>query len=858
MGACVNFKSWAARVVLVALLASVGVHPATCLQESGSSSSEWKGPSGTIARIEFAGLRRVRDAALRSHLTSRAGQLLDPKPIEEDVRALDRLGWFDWVHAEVELLAVQPTDEQAVAERLQLPLLRLVFRVQERPLLAGISFRGSRVLPREQIGALLTAHGIAFKVAAPVEPYKLQLAAKIIESELADRGFPRAQVNIRVEPVPTAAVRASLEIRDGPEIRVADVSFIGNHANSNEDLRHQMKRVAPHALLAGLRGKNTYTPARLEKDLRRLADYYRNHGYPEARFGTPEVRVEETIVRRWWPWPGRVTAICFHISVPVTEGTLYTLESVEIQNDLPGATPKQTDAAQAALQHLKTGEGFSQRALEQARDALARLHALRPSKKDSLAPEVEVTPQFDRARGVAQVAFHIREARPYTVRWIEFAGHRRFSDRYYRRRVLLKEGDVFNPEKLELGLTQLASTGFIRPVRPQDIHVLFDEDRRTADVAIRFEEIGRQRFSLVGGQAVATGNTLGIAYNVFDLLGGEELLTGYLEGGPESLQIAVSLAKEAVFGTRASLGLSVYRNIIRPSIPGTTGRGPLFTSRTTGLGVNWNYPLSTRDTLGAGFQLSRSVTQYSLDLPPELAGRVDPQLRVGRENRAANLNWAREENHQRIASSVSYSGGWLGGDLNLLQSSLEYTRLARDPFSHGRNAWAFRGYLAGVASHRGALPLESRLFAGDEFVRGFRPGELGPYAVIQTENAGGTATYHAQSPGANLVGGINAEYRIPLLPRTETAAFFDAGSGWLVLPWTGPGRPSLLDGTDGLLRASTGLEFRFEVPGVKQTVRIHYAYNLLRLAQAIALPDGALFRAPDRRGALGWGLGTLF
>ena len=42
------------------------------------------------------------------------------------------------------------------------------------------------------------------------------------------------------------------------------------------------------------------------------------------------------------------------------------------------------------------------------------------------------------------------------------------------------------------------------------------------------------------------------------------------------------------------------------------------------------------------------------------------------------------------------------------------------------------------------------------------------------------------------------------------------------------------------------------------TVRFHYAINPLRLGRTILLPGGTRFRPPDRRGAWGWALGSLF
>src|SRR3989442_756634 len=73
-----------------------------------------------ILRIEFTGMRRIAPAALRARIASREGQLLDAARIANDVRALDRLGWFDSVSAEVHpipvFLAGFPTGSDSQAE----------------------------------------------------------------------------------------------------------------------------------------------------------------------------------------------------------------------------------------------------------------------------------------------------------------------------------------------------------------------------------------------------------------------------------------------------------------------------------------------------------------------------------------------------------------------------------------------------------------------------------------------------------------------------------------------------------------------------------------------------------------------
>lgn len=873
-----------------------------------------------IRRIEFTGLRRIAPAALREHITSREGQPLDAARIADDVRALDRLGWFDSVTVEVHPIPVFLADRQTgvssepewrgpndpaelVIESARLgaaaqpvgdisrPLaltstecartgLLLLFVLEERPFLARVEFRGSRVLSRERIAEVLEQKRIALKLAAPANRTELWRAARAIEAALADLGHPQARVRLRLEETPTAAAVATYEIQDGPRIGVARVVFAGNHAFSERTLRRQMKRVAPGPAIAGIPislglGKKIYTPERLAEDVERVTNFYRNHGFPEAQVGNPSAEVTADRVRNWFPWPRRRTAPRFHIAIPVEEGRFYRLGAVEVEKEAAGGERVERrgikDGHEApglqALRGLRPGEPYSQQEVERAAENLSR------SRGSQLAGPwraVDVRSQLDPDAGLVRVTFRVHEAQSYIVRRLEFSGQRRFSDRYYRRRILLKEGEPFDVAKLEQGLAQLARTGFIRPVKQQDIRMSFDEERRTVNMAIHLEEIGRQRFSVTGG-LTGFGNTAGVVYNVFDLLGGEELITAHIEGGPQSVQTLLGVAKEGLLGTRASLGLSLFNNLVRPNLPGAPGHQRLFTSRSSGVGLSSTYPLTARDTFGVNYQLSHTSTEYGLNLPPAISCVVGNSLRASTASRSIGLNESHYTGRERWDAAASVSGGWLGGDENLLRASAEYARLWPDrlaPYLHRggaqldeedrRNAWAFRGHLAGVSSFRGELPLQARLFAGDELVRGFRSGELVPYALVKSGQASGTPTYRAQAVGADLVGAVNTEYRLPLTQRTEAAAFFDAGSGWLLPGWLGANRPALLGGTSGVLRASAGVEMRWQVPIVGQTVRVHYAVNPMRLARAILLPDGSAFRPPDRGAALGWAIGTLF
>src|SRR5205814_6599156 len=169
----------------------------------------------------------------------------------------------------------------------------------------------------------------------------------------------------------------------------------------------------------------------------------------------------------------------------------------------------------------------------------------------------------------------------------------------------------------------------------EDIRVQLDEATHTARVSIHLEEIGQQRASLAGGTG-QFGSTLGVAYSVFDLLNREELLSAQLDGGPRSLQILLSFAKEGIFGTRASLAFSVFNNVIRPRFA-SSAQGPFSSSRSEEINVSWAYPLTNTNFLGVNYTLSRTTTEYPLASPADVPGVMPGSIRSRSEEHTSEL-----------------------------------------------------------------------------------------------------------------------------------------------------------------------------------------------------------------------------
>jgi outer membrane protein insertion porin family len=804
-----------------------------------------------LDEVSFAGLRHIAPEAVAAHIKSRAGDRFHADRVEQDVRLLARLGWFDSI--EVMQIASNPLSPQSRADPQHAALL---FRVHELPFLSKVEYSGSRLLSPKQIEKMLEERKLTPGLGKPADPATLQRIAAAIRSSLNGLGHPEAFVQVRRQEQTNYTVTVRFEIEDGPYLPVRRVRFDGVPGISDKSLRTQMQSIAPWKPFASLRNKNAYSKEAFEVDRQRLLVYYQDHGYPEARVGNARVTQLREQSRKWLPLPHHALQPGLLVSIPVEAGPFYRFETVEASNALQRAVEAQTGKP-FLLPVSQQGRAFSQQDVDKLRRFYSAHLRPRNSKSDTFSfQSVDAIPIFDSEKHSVRLKLDLSDSPPYLVRRLEFQGLHKFSDRYVRRRIPLREGQPVDDRALESGLTRVARTGYFKPIRKENIHIQLDDASRTADITIRLEEIGQQRATFSGGHA-QFGSTLGFAYTVFDLLNREELLSAKFEGGPESLQMVLGIAKEGIFGTCGSLALSVFDNVLRPRF--THGpQGPFFTSRSLGLSVPWTYELTSTDSLGVNYTLSRTASDDPLGTPPALTGLPPLDLRSRVSSRSVGTAWAHDAGNERLLFSNSASGGLLGGDENMVRSSGEYARIFRDALFAPKNAWAFRTTVNAAGSYRGIMPFYSRFFSGDEFVRGLRTGELGPLAMTEKSAPSGATRFSPSPAGANLITAANAEYRIPLGGGTEAAGFFDLGSGRLLPNWLGPTRPTLLNPTNGVLHGSTGLELRWTIPGVQVPLRSYYAVNMLRLNHRILISDKSLFFARNRFSGFGWGLGSLF
>ena len=174
-------------------------------------------------------------------------------------------------------------------------------------------------------------------------------------------------------------------------------------------------------------------------------------------------------------------------------------------------------------------------------------------------------------------------------------------------------------------------------------------------------------------------------------------------------------------GSPFTVALSVFNRYagfnVANVVPGPESLVGVFRKRSRGIGLTGSYPVTNRLEAGLGFRGQRDFITDSSN--PDAA-----PVKSMRSELAPFVLYDRTTGTgaERRGSVVSYSQSWDGSlflrSLDSMSNSVQFTHYAADPFTNGRNSFAFHFHGAWARRNGGGpLFMERRFFPGDENVR---------------------------------------------------------------------------------------------------------------------------------------------
>jgi outer membrane protein insertion porin family len=719
----------------------------------------------TLKDVKISGNVRVEDDGIRLHLKSRPGETFDSAIVDQDVKAIFRMGFFDDVQAELSPDGV------------------LTYAVKEKPYIREIKVQGATQVSREKVEAAL---GVSQRTI--LDRIKVAEGVDKVRKLYNDQGYVNAKVDYSVAVESNNQAVVTLDILEGGRLLIKKVSFEGNKAFSEGELKDQIA-TKEEWMFSFITNRGVLDRDVLTNDVAILSQYYNDHGYVEHKIDDPVLlRARDGL------------EVVFRIH----EGPQYRVGKVEIGGELI-----QDGREMLKSVKLTTGQIFRGSRLREDITSLEELY----SNKGFAFRQVDPITNINQTQKTVDIALVITKGPPVYFNRVLVAGNTKTRDKVVRRELLANEQELFSGNKITQSRNALQRTGYFEDVQ---ITTKKTSQPDTIDVLVDVKEGPTGTFQVGAGYSSGDGFLFNANVSEKNLLGRGQGLSGNFSIGSKRQDFIVNASDPYFMDSKMSLGVDGFN---------TKREFTDFDERKLGFGVNTSYPL--KDFRMPFFGRPRSERAIGSD---ELASNVAPSfwdyMRGGmsydltRENIRGVSESAPEsiksEEGKSLTSAVtpglSYDSrdhffaptegtksafsikmAGLGGDSRFIKSDLSgrwHYPLLKDPKWGGAYVLALGGsvgYGIGLAERNNGqkdLPLFERYFLGGiNSIRGFADRSVGPRVPSNCSvPEGGTESVCKDT---DVVGGdkamvFNTELLFPVMEQygIRGVAFFDMGNAF--------------------------------------------------------------------------------
>jgi outer membrane protein insertion porin family len=367
-------------------------------------------------------------------------------------------------------------------------LLDLAYFLQSREVLAHAA---NMARPRQLEGRLLAIIDAATNRAVPARGGYVAGVALTAALSAAIAGAQPAVVEGGANSPPLSQGPQHLD----RQMTVIDtIDFVGNQAIGSGTLRRQMKGAHERTIWTRLFASPTpYEEAKVDEDVKRITQYYRNHGFISARVGPAELtRVRESA-------DARTRGVTLRI--PVVEGHRFKVGAF----DVDGNTVIKSEDLRRMF-NLAPGTDYRETAIHdglvKARQAYGAAGYFEftgypdfvfrnadglpgPVPPEALQADLSKPPA---APPTVDITVRLQEGHRYFVNrltWTSSATR----DGVIRREMRLVEGGIFNTEALKLSIKRLNELGYFKPIdggKDVDVRKTPGLENRI-DVSVRLE-----------------------------------------------------------------------------------------------------------------------------------------------------------------------------------------------------------------------------------------------------------------------------------------------------------------------------------------------------------------------------------
>ena len=713
-----------------------------------------RGAEGPIVQsVVVEGNRRADTDAIRGAISTKPGQPLDTRRIDEDIKSVMKLGFFSDVVVEERGDPQHPT---------------VVFRVTERP-----AVRETRIVGNEGLSSEDLKDAIEVKRYAILDLALVKKSVKKIQEKYVEKGFYLAEVSYRLENEPDNQVTVVFVVNEHAKVQVKDIQIVGNRHVSRADLTAVMQ-TQEGSFLSFITSAGTYREEVFQRDLALIQNVYADRGYIYAKVAKPSVALSPD--KRY-----------LFLTIRIEEGEQFRVGAIDFSGEL-----LHERAELQRLIHVKPGDLFSRSKVQRDLFSVSDLYRDEGYAYANVDPETKV----DAKARTVHLTYNVQPGRKTYIERIEITGNTKTRDKVIRRELRIYEGELYSQIGVNRSRQRVTALGYFESVNITTEKGSAD-DKLVARVTVKERSTGT--FQVGAGYS---------SYENFILTG--QISQNNIFGWGQTLSLQVQWSSIRQLGqiqyvnpyfldTNWTLALDLYA---------TQGYYQTFTRKAVGGAVTWGYELSG---LGQWWPWARHLedmrlfatytNEYVTVLPSLADVELANQFRSGttsalrftlqwdkRDNRLFPTSGFYESASVEVAPPLLAPSGVFGSNVNL------FTRYTLDSRWYHPLAWGIvarakltAGYIRNWDDQHPIPISELYYLGGINSVRGYRLLSIAPSMLVGAQRQPDTQLMQFTSGGdKQLI--LNFELEFPIYDKVGVrgVVFYDMGNSFAAGKFTDP------------------------------------------------------------------------
>lgn len=709
-----------------------------------------------VTDVRVEGNDRIEADAIKRQIATRSGEAFLASRLSKDIKAIFAMDYFDDVRVEAE----DQVDGKLV-----------VFTVKEKPTIRKIRLAGNTVLKDEEINDEI----LDIKTGSILNIARLQRNVERIKDSYREKNYHNVEVSYRIEPLENNQTDLEFVIEEGEKLLIKSIQFVGNSQFDEDELKDLMK-TSEKGFFSWITSSGDLNREDLRQDSTRIAAYYHNNGFIQARVSDPQIDFKPEWVE---------------ITIKIEEGPQFAVGAVTIEGQDLGASEAEL------LQKVKitAEENYNREILRNDVLALTDYYSDLGFAYAQVSPKVKR--DYDQRK--VDIAYVIDKGKPVVFERIVISGNTRTRDKVIRRQLKVYEQESYSGVRLKKGVQRLHRLEYF-----EDIKVNTEKGSRDDTMVLNIDVTEKSTGALSFGGGYSSVEDLFFMAQISqrNFLGRGQILQLKGQIGGTTNKFDLSFTEPWLFDIPLSAGFDVYK---------WDRDYDDYTKDSVGAGMRLGYPIidHLRFTMGYMYDIAdiTDITDQASDSVREMAGEnitssVQAELRWDSRDRI--FNPSRGSIHKLI---IEYAG--LGGDVGFAKYQAEtgwYLPIV----------WELVGFVRGKGGYveqteNKKLPDWEKFYLGGiNSLRGFDWRDISPTEV----NSKGIET----EVGGEKFVQMNLELIFPIYKKAGLMGvlFYDTGNVWR--------ESEDIEFND--LRESAGFGFRWYSP--VGPIRVEYGHILDR------------------------------